>query len=465
MPNISPEAWALIAAAAIAFFSYVSAARGTLSTRLSERYYAILQLAITHPEFFDPKNTSKYAEKWEGKDLSAYDAIARLCWGHAEDVLESHFLIFIWRRTFRRSYSNAFELYRRVHLQWLQDNPTFFPKRSFNRFIDRCRWRDYVDARAADHLRWDNETAGEFERTVLDPLDTTPDKLGAYLATEPNKQTKTVADVGCGFGKLVKRLVGEGFHRVYAIDASASMLDATWGNLNNRERERVDRRHLDMRHMVHLNELFEVVFSLNSILPREPSDTPRILREIAASIKPGGTFVAILPAFDTVTALKECELPFFVDRRRRLGGPPSLWGIRNVLGRWDRWKAYHIKKRMSGWIGNSVGRLSLARFLWRKAFAHSIGPCLFADDGANLQRFIRKREIAVELNRAGLTIRSAYPTEVYYDWASALKCGYGNFADPNDPATHGVYETMPKIFDWFVIADKPSVLQDPHPSN
>src|SRR5438445_5398782 len=137
--NFNPEPWALVAAALIAFFSWVSVTRSTLSARLSNRYYEIIQLAATRPEYFDVATTSHYAASWKGDALLSYEAVARLCWSHARDILDSHFLFIFSRRQFIREYANAFELYRNTHIRWLQDHRTFITKRAYHRFINRCR--------------------------------------------------------------------------------------------------------------------------------------------------------------------------------------------------------------------------------------------------------------------------------------------------------------------------------------
>src|SRR5207245_904699 len=200
--------------------------------------------------------------------------------------------------------------------------------------------------------------------------------------------------------------------------ASESMLKETWGHLGRCERRRVKRKVLDMRDLKEVYGRFDIVFSTNSILPRQPSDTPRMLHEIKASLRPGGTFVAILPAFETVETLKRHELSLFVKRREQ-GRITGRFGIRHLLGRWDRWRAYHVDKRMSGRLGNSIGRLGPARFVWRKIFVRAIGPWQYADDGANVQRFITSEQIQKMLKRAGLELQQECPQRVEYEWKDA----------------------------------------------
>jgi len=290
----------------------------------------------------------------------------------------------------------------------------------------------------------------------LDPLQTAPPLLQNVIATLDDKGSKIVADLGCGIGRLVEQLVKEGFQCVFAIDNSDAMLAETSRRIaavEDPSSSVVDR--INMRNLRSVYNRFDAVFSINSILPREPSDTRRMLREASATLKTGGLFIAILPAFDTITALKAAELPLFVERRRH-GRFARMWPLYVVLGSFDRWRAYNVEKRMSGWFGNTLGRLKPVRFVWRKVFARLIGPNLYADDGANVQRFITVRQIRKRLERAGLQLHSGYPKRVHYEWEDAIRCGYGNFANPNDePQVKAVYGSFDKVFDWFVVAEKP----------
>ena len=453
--DIAPalQAWALIAAAVVAFISYVSSVHSRLAQHLADRYSEIARLLIEKPEFFDPIRTRRYETQWNSTKREQYEAIARISWLHVREILQARFLVLFFRRRFIRRYSNAFELYRNAHLVWLRNNPTFLRRRHY-RFVTKCRWREYLNPRTADRVRWDNAVF-DYAEVVLDPLATNPALLHEHVQVVIAGQsalTHTVADLGCGPGKLVKHLLDSGFQRVFALDISERMLSETMSGLDKEQKRRVVRRQIDMRDLRAYRRRFNLLFSTNSILPREPADLRRILREVRLSLAPDGQFIAIVPAYDTIRELKKAEFDLFAERRLEEGGPLSSPGVRVIAAAFDRWRAYNVHKRMSGWFGNSLGRLRVVRFLARKLLARSIGPTQFADDGANVQRFLTIGSLRREFKRARLDIAKG-PTPVYYSWSDALQCGYGNFADPQDTATLNRFPyDADRIYDWFLVA-------------
>ncbi len=444
-------------AAFVAFLGFVGARMNHFDDRLADRYSQVLDSAQRNPKFQDWTNSNFYKYKFHGDQYRQYDTFARLCWSHAEEIVEARVLLFFFRRRFRRQYSNEFEEYHRLHRQWLVDHQTFLVNASTLQFLLQCRWRDYLKPRLADQVRWENAADG-YASDVLNPLRGQPRYIDAFLDGVTNKCSMVVADVGCGPGELVDKLVVAGFEHIYALDNSQSMLDKLERRLDDRGRAAVCSVQANMLDLTRFQNRFDIVFSTNSVLPREPSDTGRILREVRASLKPGGRFVAILPAFDTVKQLKRWERGLFVTHRchRRHQKKRTPTFIDRALGRWDCWYVFNRRQRMSGAFGNSFGRVRPIRHLWRKLFVRTVGPAQFADNYADVQRFITRREVARKLKRAGFHLVDG-PRESFYPWPEALKAGYGHFADTKDPASFAVYNDAPhEIYDWYVEAVKPS---------
>ena len=454
---LGPFSIAAVAAvtAAIAILSYISTIGWNFARYLADRYFEIFRLGFTQPNCLDPSKTRKYAERWPlGHALRpAYEAYARLCWSHAWDIYSAKFLVFFFRRKFIRQYANTFETYKRLHGRWLENNRTMFPSGRFHRFIDKCKWRDYFDPRTADLLRWNNEVE-DFEERVLHPLRIGPrGLLLQHIEGLPGLAQQTVADVGCGNGAFICELAKHPFATIYAVDYSDNMLELArkrCASLAN-----VQFKKLNMLDMTELHGRCDVVFSLNSVLPRDPRDTPPILRQFAQVLKPGGKFIAVLPSFDTVLDLKRIELPMFVGSRERhlsqiLQGPAILTStLSRILGRIDRWKVFHRDKHLSGWIDNTLGRFAVCRIIALKVFGVILGPQLYADDGVNIQRIIHGDEIEDLLKHAGLVMRKKEKYE--YPWELSTQFDYGHFS-----AAMYLDARAALIYDWFVVADKPS---------
>jgi SAM-dependent methyltransferase len=160
----------------------------------------------------------------------------------------------------------------------------------------------------------------------------------------------------------------------------------------------------------------DIAFSINSIVPRNPKDTPIILDEIYKAVKPGGRFIAILPSFDTILYLKK----LWYERRIKLLKERYNHGIKKVgsklKARWDTYREFKRRKLNE-----------------RKD--------LYADDGSNVQRFIHESEIEHLLKKAGFELKQM--EKVTYPWELCKKYNYDYFPEKKE------------IWDWFVVAKKP----------
>jgi hypothetical protein len=141
----------------------------------------------------------------------------------------------------------------------------------------------------------------------------------------------------------------------------------------------------------------------------------------------------------------------FVARRRELlrglirSIRPIRWLVSEIYGRVDRWRVFHRERRMSGWLDNTLGRSSLFR-VFAQTIGVTLGPGIYADDGVNIQRFIRGREIDALLRRAGLRVERN--VNFYYSWELAARYGYADFS----PEKYD--QNKPIIYDYFVVARK-----------
>lgn len=88
-----------IIAVFIAFVVYIGDKKANTYRYLADLYYEILRIGLKYPAFLNPKKTQKYKEAWPSylydHDMYIrYDAYARMCWAHAEDIYDVKFLHF-----------------------------------------------------------------------------------------------------------------------------------------------------------------------------------------------------------------------------------------------------------------------------------------------------------------------------------------------------------------------------------
>jgi SAM-dependent methyltransferase len=147
-----------------------------------------------------------------------------------------------------------------------------------------------------DHF-W-SKAAGSYETDFIDPY--RPDvrsPLLRELRRLADPSGKVVADLGCGIGPLLPFLA-EHFRTVYAVDFAEGMLErarqrcAGLDNITFLQRSLTDLAPLAGR--------LDVAVSVNSLVLPDIPPMEEALRQVRASLKPGGRFLAILPAMDAV---------------------------------------------------------------------------------------------------------------------------------------------------------------------
>jgi SAM-dependent methyltransferase len=108
----------------------------------------------------------------------------------------------------------------------------------------------------------------------------------------PGRRGLTVADLGCGDGRLVPFLADR-YARVVAIDyAPASLAEAR----KRHARENVTYRRRDLRELTPFRGAFDVAIAVHSIVGPRRADVDRILRQVWRTLHEGGLLLALFPA-------------------------------------------------------------------------------------------------------------------------------------------------------------------------
>ena len=251
-----------------------------------------------------------------------------------------------------------------------------------------------------DAETWD-EISRDYPAHIVSPFDQgTENPLFEELLTVPDASRKTVADLGCGVGTLVPFLARH-FGRVAAVDFSEGML--------RRARRRVRRRNAsfhraDLADLSRFRGAFDAAVSVNSILAPSPRKVNRILRQIRATLKPGGMFFGVFPSMDSVL-----------------------------------YHAMLVLERESSKGGSETGAVRRAkRVCERRKYDFLTGVF---NDGGDRQKHYYEFELRHRLQKAGfggLRLR-----KVRYPWDESVS-GYECF--PGEP----------KLWDWLVRAAAPA---------
>lgn len=152
---------------------------------------------------------------------------------------------------------------------------------------------------AQDQDRQWSRHAARYDELFLDALDPRVENpLLTAIDAVPEPERRTVADLGCGTGPLLPRLVGR-FGQVVALDFAPAMIE------HARQRLGADaaRVRFETRPMHELGDYagrFDVVVAINSLVMPDVRMIDRTLRAIRASLRPGGQFLGIVPAMDAI---------------------------------------------------------------------------------------------------------------------------------------------------------------------
>jgi SAM-dependent methyltransferase len=108
---------------------------------------------------------------------------------------------------------------------------------------------------------------------------------------------KVAADLGCGIGPLLPCLA-EHFRHVYAVDFAAGMLERARERCRGLSNvEFLERPLTDLRPLAGGVDL---AVAVNSLVMPDIRDLQESLRQVCLILRPGGTFLGIVPAMDAV---------------------------------------------------------------------------------------------------------------------------------------------------------------------
>lgn len=160
----------------------------------------------------------------------------------------------------------------------------------------------------------------------------------AILGRLPDRESMTVADLGCGRGALLPFLASQ-FGQVVAIDYAPATLAAA-----RREAAGlgVVFRRRDLRDLSPFRKTFHVAIALDSVLGPRSQDVNRILEEIYRSLAEGGLFLGTFPARPRNGKL----VPLLLDGD---GSPPPATVLFTEMD-------LQYRLRRSGFLGSRIRR-------------------------------------------------------------------------------------------------------------
>lgn len=160
-----------------------------------------------------------------------------------------------------------------------------------------------------------SRAAAEYEKEFIDPYrDGERGPLLTALEAIPDRAARTVADLGCGIGPLLPTLAAH-FGRVVGIDFAAGMLE--------RARERcaglknVELHPGDLKDLSAWHGKVDVAVAVNSLVMPDVGDLEAVLAQVRACVRPGGSFLGVVPAMDAI----HYHTMLLLDRARKAGMP------------------------------------------------------------------------------------------------------------------------------------------------
>jgi SAM-dependent methyltransferase len=153
---------------------------------------------------------------------------------------------------------------------------------------------------------YEKEFIDPYRADVKNPLPRWLDRL-----TDPKK---TAADLGCGIGPLLPTLAAK-FAQVYGVDFAEGML--TRARQRCRTLKNVTLLQGSLTDLSALAGKIDVAVAINSLIMPDIADAEKALGQIRASLRPGGVFLAIVPAMDAV----HYHTMLLVDRALAQGKP------------------------------------------------------------------------------------------------------------------------------------------------
>lgn len=166
---------------------------------------------------------------------------------------------------------------------------------------------------------WDKFAASYTEK-VFSPLQFVAIRKRIVDAVKPGR----VLDMGCGPTPLLLcDLLELPDVEVSASDLSTKMLEAAKRNFSSGAIRFV---YGDNRHLPFPDDYFDTVISVNSILPEQRDDIELMFAQVFRVLRPGGRFVAVLPAFETsVMARDDWRMDIGIDEAKHREYDTTGW--------------------------------------------------------------------------------------------------------------------------------------------
>jgi SAM-dependent methyltransferase len=244
--------------------------------------------------------------------------------------------------------------------------------------------------------------AAHYDQVFLDALHPgVENPMMAALDAVPDPGSKTVADLGCGTGPLLPYLAGR-FQSVIAIDFAPAMIQKAKARLRREggDQARVTFYTRAMHELDDLEGAIDVAVTVNSLVMPDVRLIDRTLLAIRRSLRPGGTFLGVVPSMDAI----HYQTMLLMDQSLDRGSTPEQA---------ERYAAH-------------LGEHELYDFAFGR----------FTFQGLQ-QKFWQPFEVRHRLVKAGFT--SVELAQVLYPWDDSLACG-------SDFTVH------PKSWDWSFVA-------------
>jgi hypothetical protein len=103
-----------LAALSFSIYNFAKTRTATLYSDIDGRYYDLLKLGISNPNFVNPALTKKYKEHFKEKDLLSYEQYAFAAWNIVETIVDRR-----KNKELRITWDPVIKVENRLHRTWL----------------------------------------------------------------------------------------------------------------------------------------------------------------------------------------------------------------------------------------------------------------------------------------------------------------------------------------------------------
>ncbi len=141
--------------------------------------------------------------------------------------------------------------------------------------------------------------ASRYDELFLDSLNpNVVNPVLSMLEAVPEPERRTVADLGCGTGPLLPRLIDR-FGRIVALDFAPDMITCARDRLGD-DAAKVTFETRPMHELSDYTGQFDVAVAINSLVMPDVRVIDKTLRAIHDSLRPGGLFLGVVPSIDAI---------------------------------------------------------------------------------------------------------------------------------------------------------------------